>query len=274
MIALIPTIPSIRIIHKSNSKELTIALILFSATILSFANYQNNQLYALFGPNILYRIFIFILICISLKAFRENVRFSYLILAILVVLTILLLLEIESRGGFITMAISLAALLYHQNRKNFILAGIIVVIGAFIYFDVERFLYVLVDQENGGLRFDINAQSESFRYYVIIDMIINIITPQKIFDYYGPTVFYITYGNYPHNIFAESYFYYGPLFVFISLILAIIYLRVIATKPMYLATLPIFIGANFSGDFLDNFIVFLLFTLALAGLKSEEFEQC
>ncbi|MGL1277293.1 hypothetical protein [Vibrio parahaemolyticus] len=251
-------------LFKEPNKDLVIAslLLIFVFFVIVIVNpSQTNRTSFIFGPTILYRVVLFFY-GVSLIYFLKNSKyFSFIFIT---GVTFFCILKIGSRGGIVVMfAMLFSGLFFFARLKSLIkfIPLIIIPVLFFVDFDYvlsSRAFYFSSESESSNVRLDKLSMVYSFMDSKFSEIFFGLEVPSKLV------------GNYPHNIFAEILFYHGLFaFVLFSLFYSFTFIVPFLTKDreiksIFIISLPILIGSQFSGRLLDNyFIMPIVFTIPI-----------
>jgi len=220
-----------------------LALTAFAVTVKA----GDPRLDIVFGPNILYRIILFLFGCYLFYSAIHSSNRVWLAVAFL--LTTYLVFRTGSRGGMVALAATLGlAYLNSKYKKTYFALGILVaVLVGSIFLDS-----LLVDSRSlqfGGESSEVRLEKvQAAKNFVqSSNLLIGAEDPRKYT------------GVYPHNIFLEFFVYHGliGLALLVALFVALIF-RVVSSYYHRLIFLPfagITVGSLFSGSLMDNYAV-------------------
>ena len=218
-----------------------IPLLIFISLSFMFGSYEGGRLSFVFGPNMLYRVFcvtLLFLVFLSKSKIKQIILYSSLALSINI---------IGSKGGLVILLLNLI--------RTKILLSFIVFLLFIVFFDYSNFRI-----------FNFSNIETGHRLNFLLDT-----SWHNIFgnSYVGFLSFYNSSFQHPHNIILELFFYYGIFSIPLVLLLLISFFRVMFLNYInkYLIfALPFFVfflGAMFSGDITDNYVVLSLSILLL-----------
>lgn len=251
---------------ETDSKRMVLVALCTLAVFLVGASFNLDELgraYFIFGPNVLYRVFIF---CLAFVLFSRSSSFSIKIVVVLMAVYGVYL--TGSRGGGVLLGI-LCAIYLSQYKKIFtgFLASTLVAIAG----------YAILSEPGGfeelGVHFGRFGSFESAGVDARIHFLTSFLSGIEPFGhsyldfsrhYYYPEF------QYPHNIFGELIYFYGLSGVFVSLMIFFVTFRVVRkiqrthrANTLELGYIVTLVGAQFSGDLFDNafILAYLVFSL-------------
>lgn len=216
-----------------------------------------------FGPTILYRVILFFYAYCLIYLLHHDRTFTAIAITCI---TFYAVLKIGSRGGIIAIGVIWLILIIRYLSINFLIKMLVALMLLWYFLDWEeifssRAFYFSSDSESTNIRLDKLSMVEQF------------LNSKEIwFGMSNPSALV---GNYPHNIFAEILIYHGliafGIFFVLNMISLYIVFRNFSQKKWIfnfaLLFAPIFVGAQFSGNLLDNYfyitaMAFLIITHA------------
>ena len=226
--------------------------------LVATGHIEDGRLSSFFGPNMLYRILGF-LYAFSIFQYIELTGRKKIITGLISIFALVSSLATGSTGAFITVTLLSFAALYRFSIKAFILT---ITASIFLIFSIEimdtNFNLYINDFPTFLSRIFFKLQTET-----ISDRSIGL---HKIFSLQPNLLGYNhddlnsiwTDGyQYPHNIYAELYVFYGYTGIIATTILTYTLIRsipfIVSGNAFELVFLVMFIGSTLSGDLSDNF---------------------
>ncbi|WP_337658942.1 hypothetical protein [Sphingorhabdus sp. Alg231-15] len=227
--------------------------------------FQNeNQVTALFGANVLYRIVLLWYGLIAWGCIKQRHWAGFIVIS---GIAFWLINVVDSRAGQILYLAMLGIFLtniFAPKLRSLILpvSTIILVVS------VSNLQQVFTLLGELGINLSISNASESFRLLMIRDLM----SPRIIFgDNYTIADLYTIFGSYPHSILVEAFAYHGIGFGTFITVVMVYCLTKIISQPNNLYLLGIVAGPLFSGDMRDNFpILIVAFHFAFEAYRSRE----
>ncbi|WP_422345142.1 hypothetical protein [Parasphingorhabdus sp.] len=213
--------------------------------------FQNeNQITALFGANILYRIALLWFGLIAWGCIEKRYWSGFILIS---AITFWLVIIIDSRAGQLLYAGMLGIFLLNifvPKLRSFVVP-VSIIIALLSIINLQQVFTLLGEL---GINLSIYNASEAFRLLMIQELM----SPRIIFsENYTISDLYTIYGSYPHSILVEAFAYHGPGFgVFMTIVMIYLLAKIIG-QPKYLYLLGIVAGPLFSGDMRDNFPILI-----------------
>jgi hypothetical protein len=210
--------------------------------------------YILFGPNVLYRIYIF-LFAITYINYKNNE--SNIVKASNLIFLVINLLLTGSRGALICLVLLFLFMLYNYKdfritKKQFNIIIFSIIFIMIINFDFLqqyfwRLLYFNFDNSSNDGRVDFYSNTYQFlQKSSFLELLFGVGPNNNYFDFY------------PHNIMLETIVYNGLLLSIICLFCIIrLFKMILHLKIHYLLFFGIFIGSFLSGSLFENFPIFI-----------------
>ncbi|MGM0564427.1 MAG: O-antigen ligase family protein [Pseudomonadota bacterium] len=232
-----------------------------------------------FGPNVLYRVFgvVAFLSLTRLYSYHEDGVDSGLLKAVLpLCLLSFSIFATGSRGGVVVVFFMVIFFLFLVMKKKSI-AYVSPFLLGFFYWVFDH--WVAIQSAVGrSLQFGISEGSGSVRLILLknaSDYIDQATLGEVIFGAGHPNRFYPVESLYPHNFFVELLVYHGVYLTAIvatSLVLsAYAFKKSVCFRKILLIFLPVYVGAMFSGQFMDHpYLVSLPIVIALYGFFSKK----
>jgi hypothetical protein len=235
-----------------------VGLFLMALSIFALGQVQDGRLYSVFGPNMLYRLFGLLLLFSAVYAFKERLA-ARLLVVLVASLGLLGILLTGSAGGLPILIVAGFVFLYRWSKMTFLamMAGLAA-------------LLVVVWGHPGSLDFlansDLVSVSRTIRKLGMIGLDTRVIGVQTIFlappnllghDYTYFSDLWFTGYQYPHNIFAELYGFFGAIGIALSVVVLIAIPHSIAPilfGDVFAMTFAVLLlGSMASGDLSDNY---------------------
>ncbi|MCK2182999.1 O-antigen ligase family protein [Halomonas getboli] len=245
--------------------------VLFLLSIFSLYSilFENGRAHILFGPNVLYRIYVFIFALSTLSIFLNKGDSGVALSGqfwLLFVLFSLCITATGSRGALLSAFLSLLYLVINKKEffgkrfaflKSFVFYMLVSSLLAYVfysYYDVIwRLIYFNLDNNSEAAR--VSFYKTSIDYFFSGQGL-------SLFLGRGSLEYIANFGYYPHSFFVEALAYGGLLFSFLALFSYLSYglfcLKSIMRCWVVFPYLGIFFGALVSGDLLYNYPVFSL----------------
>ena len=237
-------------------------LTIFTLCLLPFAYFDDQgRLYAIFGPNTLYKIGAF---GAALGVFlgRAAAGYERMCCYTLACFFTYFTLMTGSAGGVLLLIIFSAILFRFRDVVFLSIILAFSLIYSFYAFDgsvesvtsFSRIAYKIVTATDSP-RFigwsELLSESDMLKFHT-----------SDYFKYLWTERYY-----YPHNIFVELFAYYGVIGLLANAILVVMMSRIVVDRsieyPLKAIVISFFVGALFSGDLTDNFVVFPLALICL-----------
>lgn len=246
------------------AKTYLFLFVIFLVGMVFFSTHSESsgRVSFIFGPNMLYRVVIFLSIPI-VGYFILNEQYFYSI--ILIIITVFLVFLTGSRGGLLTLALYFLFIFHGFSRRiRFFSVVPIVVLTIMMFFVYANFNYSSRIFSFGYLFNSEDGYQEAysrFRPYVFI------LFEEERFSIIGINydTFMSLFGSagykYPHNILLELVMYYGFFGIFVVvyvvvkscfLFKALIFNKITPSHVLYYSLLGASIGSLLSGDMGDN----------------------
>lgn len=200
----------------------------------------------IFGPNILYRVLLFIYVFSSLLILRREKNIQFMILTLFVILALTVN---GSRGGVAVFSVVFILILYKFGSRKTFLVGSLVSGLLFITY------LLAVDLPRAFIFTDYSGSNSILDRLTILKSSVS-----TIFNYpfgMGEVGFKnkFTFIHYPHNQILEFLLYYGILGLVLSCLVIIALLKVRNTD-FGIINLTLFLPTLFSGTLTDNFMIY------------------
>lgn len=239
-------------IYSSPNKYIGIlcVVITFSFFILLVIVTTGARSYFIFGPTILYRIY---LLFYAISAIYLLSNKSYSVFIILSFIALLSVIVIGSRGGIVVILSMWVVILFKYFSIRFqcvVFTSLIIISTLLFKFTTifsSRAFYFSLSSESSNVRLDKLKLIYDFFDYNTFEVLFGLNSP------------HVLVGKYPHNILVEILIFHGLIYFVIFIILFVFYIiypmvsKNIRNTNMFILTLPIVIGSQFSGRLLDNY---------------------
>lgn len=241
-----------------------VIILIFWLFLFSLYSIQSGALRSelLFGPNVLYRMFCFLLMVFVMSAWKSSRTSRIMIDKSIVCVALMALVCVAatgSRGGIVTLMLSLFFIIYFSNWWSWKLMIGFTALSPFFILSLAKIIEQSVFWRL--IYFDLENNSEATRlgfYSIAYDYLVNDISTLKLLigSGSGGQVF----NFYPHNLFLESFVYGGVMMLVLS---SLYFFHLIGSffkiNNNYLSLIavffPIFVGSLFSGNLSYNFPV-------------------
>lgn len=221
-----------------------------------------------FGPNVMYRIYAFLFGFIFLYFYfaRKN-SFSYIYFLIAFVFFSICMVGTSSRGASLVLMFYLVFMIFRYKAIGLTFNFLVFLLLSFSLF-LFYFVYTYWSLVWRLLYFNVDNASEASRIGFLskfLDFLTESDYKELLFGVGSDNRFF---SFYPHNIFVESFVYFGVFYFLLTLLSYLIYFYILFFKKNGLWLLPfcgIYIGAMVSGDFFYNFpvLTFVFYCLYL-----------
>jgi hypothetical protein len=237
------------------------ALSMIALALIVTGSFESGRLHSAFGPNMLYRLFGMLALFSAMQGFQKTRGKPHATVAMFGLGMVGLVLT-GSSGALVVVAAIVALYLYRWSRRVFFSLAIGAAAGIVI---------LLVTQSGAGALYfiqdsNISVISRSFYKIETLEADARMIglktlftAPFSVFGYQHADFAHLWFFGYqyPHNIFAELYAFYGiiGLILIAAILLTIrkLTVAVVLTDTYFLTFIILLIGSNLSGDLSDNY---------------------
>lgn len=239
-------------------KSNMLALFILALATLALGHVVDGRLYSVFGPNMLYRLFGLLFLFAAIFFFDERAVARLLMVAVAGVGIYGLLLT-GSSGALVVLGTALLILTYRWSRKLFAVGFVMFCSGViFLLTKGDLINYLSSSGVVGVSRIGYKLSAISSDPRLIGPLTIFAAPPTFLGQQYQDfSMLWFQGYQYPHNIFAELYAFFGIAGVILGLaVLAAIPLalaRSLAGDVFAMTFVVLFLGALLSGDLSDNF---------------------
>ena len=218
---------------------------------------QDGRLFSVFGPNMLYRIFGMLVLFSVMHRFQQNHKVSVVNL-LFIGLGIYGIILTGSAGGILVLFLVLLIYTVHFLKRSTPFYGILIVLPIIGLFALSIYFLTTFEELTtfSRISYKLAGLQLSSRFIGLVTLFNAPFSWMGYsYGYFGHLWFFGY--EYPHNIFAELYAFYGSIGLFLIAVicsaLSKIYVSSLADDVYLLTFAVLLVGACLSGDLSDNY---------------------